>query len=105
MQRVSEVGDKLSSGMLEQTAKEQMKQARERVSADVGWTQVSRKAMFNYRLKFKGIKYPSPDPTFPVKDFLLRISVPPLPRGPSRCFAHSLGRCSTRTCWEYKTTS
>jgi len=35
----------------------------------------SRLAMFNYRLKYKGLKYPSPDPTFPAKDFLLQIQV------------------------------
>jgi len=36
---------------------------------------VSRNAMFNYRLKYKGLKYPSPDPTYPAKDFILRIQV------------------------------
>jgi len=35
----------------------------------------SRLAMFNFRLKYKGLKYPSPDPTFPAKDFLLQIQV------------------------------
>jgi len=39
---------------------------------DIGVKQ-SRLAMFNYRLKFKGIKYPSPDPTIPAKDFLLKV--------------------------------
>ena len=37
--------------------------------------QEARLAMFNYRIKFKGLKFPSPDPTFPAKDFLLRITV------------------------------
>jgi len=36
---------------------------------------VSRNAMFNFRIKFKGIKFPSPDPTVPAKDFVLKISV------------------------------
>jgi hypothetical protein len=36
---------------------------------------VSRLAMFNFRLKYKGLKYPSPDPTYPAKDFILRIQV------------------------------
>jgi len=36
---------------------------------------VSRNAMFNFRLKFKGIKFPSPDPTVPAKDFILKMSV------------------------------
>ena len=36
---------------------------------DIGVKQ-SRLAMFNYRLKFKGLKFPSPDPTIPAKDFL-----------------------------------
>ena len=31
--------------------------------------------MFNYRLKYKGLQYPSPDPTFPAKDFLLLVQV------------------------------
>jgi hypothetical protein len=35
----------------------------------------SRHAMFNYRLKYKGLKHPSPDPTFPAKDFILRITM------------------------------
>ena len=33
--------------------------------------------MFNYRMKFKGIKFPSPDPTIPAKDFTLKIQVHP----------------------------
>ena len=37
----------------------------------------SRLAMFNYRIKFKGIKFPSPDPTIPAKDYLLRVAVLP----------------------------
>jgi len=36
---------------------------------------VSRNAMFNYRIKFKGIKFPSPDPTIPAKDFTLKMQV------------------------------
>jgi hypothetical protein len=36
----------------------------------------SRMAMFNYRLRFKGLKYPSPDPTIPAKDFLLKVIYP-----------------------------
>lgn len=36
---------------------------------------VSRNAMFNFRIKFKGIKFPSPDPTVPAKDFILKMSV------------------------------
>ena len=39
---------------------------------DIGVKQ-SRLAMFNYRLKFKGLKFPSPDPTIPAKDFLLKV--------------------------------
>ena len=31
--------------------------------------------MFNYRIKFKGIKFPSPDPTIPAKDFTLKMQV------------------------------
>ena len=31
--------------------------------------------MFNYRIKFKSIKYPSPDPTIPAKDYLLKLHV------------------------------
>jgi len=36
---------------------------------------VSRNAMFNFRIKFKGIKFPCPDPTVPAKDFVLKMSV------------------------------
>jgi hypothetical protein len=36
---------------------------------------VSRNAMFNYRIKFKGIKFPCPDPTCPAKDFILKMTV------------------------------
>lgn len=36
---------------------------------------VSRNAMFNYRIKFKGIKFPCPDPTCPAKDFVLKMTV------------------------------
>jgi hypothetical protein len=42
---------------------------------DIGVKQ-SRLAMFNYRLKFKGLKFPSPDPTIPAKDFLLKVNIP-----------------------------
>ena len=31
--------------------------------------------MFNFRIKYKGIKFPSPDPTVPAKDFILKMSV------------------------------
>ena len=31
--------------------------------------------MFNYRIKFKGIKFPSPDPTIPAKDYILNLQV------------------------------
>ena len=40
-----------------------------------GLVKVSRNAMFNYRIKFKGIKFPSPDPTVPAKDFILKMTV------------------------------
>uniref|UniRef100_A0A7S4U7T2 C2 domain-containing protein n=1 Tax=Guillardia theta TaxID=55529 RepID=A0A7S4U7T2_GUITH len=36
---------------------------------------VSRNAMFNYRIKFKGLKFPCPDPTVPAKDFILKLTV------------------------------
>jgi hypothetical protein len=36
---------------------------------------VSRNAMFNFRIKFKGIKFPCPDPTVPAKDFILKMTV------------------------------
>jgi hypothetical protein len=35
----------------------------------------SRNAMFNFRIKFKGIKFPCPDPTVPAKDFILKMTV------------------------------
>mmetsp|Transcript_72184 Transcript_72184/g.193000 ORF Transcript_72184/g.193000 Transcript_72184/m.193000 type:complete len:295 (+) Transcript_72184:60-944(+) len=78
---------------------------------DMGVKQ-ARNAMFNYRIKYKGIKYPSPDPTFPAKDFLLRVTVwsddflgiqPPqaiaqglLPLGEmfTECFQRNLGKPS-----------
>lgn len=31
--------------------------------------------MFNYRIKFKGLKFPSPDPTIPAKDYILNLQV------------------------------
>jgi len=41
---------------------------------DMG-VKVSRYAMFNYRIKFKGLKFPSPDPTIPAKDYILNLQV------------------------------